>query len=193
MPRKVTLGGGITAREIEVCSPNDPEAGAFFAKSRKSFKAAIAETGSLFGAVSNNARKTCEQMIPPFPLPKDFELEGEDTPEQFAVAISKHIASARKAISDRRADAAAVDAWRAGVLWARANMKWEWEEDALLGQEERSRRQRGGGSNAKWAKLAEPYRQRSPEKSRSAIVREMLVDYPDADESTVKRALKRLF
>jgi hypothetical protein len=53
-------------------------------------------------------------------------------------------AAARENVVDCNADLAALTAWESGMVFARADMKWRWEPDALTGQKVRSAAKRGG-------------------------------------------------
>jgi hypothetical protein len=52
-------------------------------------------------------------------------------------------------------------------------------------------RSRGGGHNAKWVDIAKPYIEKEPDATRNRIAELILIDRPDADKSSIMRALKR--
>lgn len=124
MPRKIIRGTGITAREITVYDANAGEA-----PPHKAWNDAV-ERGGLFGAVSQEALRTCEKILEN----TNAEAAPIDSPADFAQVIAKHIAYAKNEIQAGDADRAARFAFIAGMEWARATMKWGWEPDALRGE-----------------------------------------------------------
>lgn len=124
MPRKIIRGTGITAREITVYDAKAGEAPPALA-----WNDAV-ERGGLFGAVSQEALRTCEKILEN----ANAEAAPIDSPEDFAQVIAKHLAYAKNEIQAGDADRAARFAFIAGMEWARATMKWGWEPDALRGE-----------------------------------------------------------
>lgn len=116
-------GTGITKREL---FPIDP------ATWGDDWNAAVKEGGGIFGATSLPALRLCEALLEATPRTDDGY--AVDSPESFAQYIAKCIRMAKISIGEGSADQAAVHAWRAGVEWARATMKWQWEADALRGE-----------------------------------------------------------
>ncbi|MGB3864777.1 MAG: hypothetical protein WBA29_04000 [Xanthobacteraceae bacterium] len=128
MPRKGISGTGITAREVTLYDVQRGES------LPKSFWEGITESFKKhghFGMVALEAEEICNQVLANF----KGDMAPVDSPEAFAQIILKHIAIAKDNIGHRDdADYAARHAFEAGVEWARAMMKWQWELDALRGQ-----------------------------------------------------------
>lgn len=77
-------------------------------------------------------------------------------------------------------------------LWE--NTFWEQFGQAKKAQyEAAAARKRGGGHNAKWAKIAEPYKAKHPAYSRTRLAGVIAGDFPDADLSTISRGIRGLF
>ncbi|MCV2872592.1 hypothetical protein OEZ71_09800 [Defluviimonas sp. WL0050] len=96
----------------------------------EAWNAAMRDGGGIFGAVTSNAVYVCNEVLRQSENAKPFL---EDTPEAFADVILTNIDCARHEIADGNADLAARHAFDAGVEWAKAQMKWQWEADALRG------------------------------------------------------------
>ena len=127
MARKVIHGSGITARVHTTI-----ESAADGREWSKSWNDAIREGGGIFGAVSLGAVDICEQILAATTAGDDPPVE--DSPESFARRILRQIHLAKVAIDRGSADLAARNAWDAGVQWAMARMKWQWEVHALRGE-----------------------------------------------------------
>lgn len=57
----------------------------------------------------------------------------------------------------------------------------------------RERRKGKGGYNRKWANIARPIIEKNPDDSRTAIARKIAALHPDADISTIMRAIRPIF
>lgn len=139
MPKKVIRGTGITAHEVTLFDPS--EAKEPLREWAKSWNRAINEGGGEFGAVSLQALRECKHILansPPAPYP-------EDSQEAFAHHVAVSIRRAKKQIEIANADLAARLAFDAGVQWARATMKWAWEDDALRGEKVKKAASEGAG------------------------------------------------
>lgn len=96
--------------------------------------------------MSLQAAKTCKHILD---CSGKGDRYGEDDPEDFARHIAKCIAITKSRIAGGNADEAARLAFIAGAWWAKANMKWAWETDALRG--EKAVKDAAAGGHAKSA------------------------------------------
>jgi hypothetical protein len=123
MTRKFTTGTGITAREHAAIETVEDAR-----RSAEAWNRALKE-GGFFGAVTQEAVRTCEHIL----SQADDDEVLEDSPEAFARLIAKCIRVSKAEIGKGNADQAARYAFIAGIEWARATMKWAWEPDAMRG------------------------------------------------------------
>ena len=107
----------------------------------ESWNAAIKEGGGIFGALALPAETICRNTLERSGGPQSY-VEG--SPEGHAQVVLDAIAAAKARIAEGDADVAAVEAWRAGVEWATAQLKFQWEDDAL---KERRRREESDKAN----------------------------------------------
>lgn len=102
------------------------------------------ELGGAFGATASIAENECRHV-----------LAGSDDPEarKYAEQIQRLITDTRQTIGQARdhdtADMAAATAFNAGVAWAMAKMKWEWEPSAITGEAVRSGQKAAGAETNK--------------------------------------------
>lgn len=152
MPRKVTRGTGITAREVTMFDMTGkvPGDGALMKASARRWNDMIDEGGGIFGAVSLQASKSAKHIL------AETSAEGEsyleDSPRDFAYQIDKFIEAAKHEIENGNADIAARCAFSAGMKWAQATMKWNWEREALVGHKQLMASE--DGAKARKGKLA---------------------------------------
>lgn len=158
MPRKVKLGTGITAYEITMYDVQEEG----LPQGSSDWNQSLKEHG-YFGTVARQAEQTCELITAKAGagLPT-----MEDSPEAFARLIGKLIRATKNEIARSDADRAARFAFRAGTEWARAAMKWAWEDDAFRGE-----KVAGGERNAAHQTNA---RHAPPREKRFARMRELV-------------------
>ena len=121
------IGTGITARTITAHSGEDM--GAFAKGFAARWNASISEGGGLFGARVVKAERAYREILRQAGAGQ-FE---EDSLEDFAQQILRHINLVRAAISGGDADRAARLAVDVGRLCTEAEMKEGWESHALRG------------------------------------------------------------
>jgi hypothetical protein len=130
--RKVKQGTGITARDVLVVE-SDEDAEVVFKAQEENRR----EGGGAFGGVSLRAARICERILgrrSPAPGVYCGPAPREDSIEEFAQKVGGLIGLSKRTIAEGNADKAALYAWMAGMEWARAQMKWASEVDALRGQ-----------------------------------------------------------
>lgn len=107
----------------------------------ESWNAAIKEGGGIFGALALPAETICRNTLERSGGPQSY---SSGSPEGYAQDVLDAISAAKARIAEGEADVAAVEAWRAGVEWATAQLKFQWEDDAL---KERRRREESDKAN----------------------------------------------
>jgi hypothetical protein len=157
MARKI--GTGITAREYTPLSDEKLQ------RRARSWTNSTKKRGGIFGAVSARAVAISEHI-------RDSSMNVgadlmTDSPEHFARRILKMHRAAQDYIQEGNADLAGRWAWEAGVLWATAKMKWEWEKRALAGKGSHGGSKSGGENTKKELNL--PIRKR-----RMAMMEELV-------------------
>lgn len=121
------VGKGTTEREANRSLPED-------------WSQRIQAEGGIFGAVAIDIREACEGVLQGLDATAEFE---EDSPQDFARTILACLDAADNEIRKGNSDLAALEAYRAGVQYERARMKFLWEADALRGM-----KVAGGSKNA---------------------------------------------
>lgn len=177
--RTAILGEGMTQREVV---PVDDLDAAGLRALAESFSAeansAWQEGGGAFGMTSIDAFRICngvlerEKETRPFPA---------DSPADFAKKFLDLHARAKSFIEQGRADLAAVAAWDAAMLFARADMKWRWEKRALSGQRRaealedarqrhnREKQVQSQRRRAQWQEAAAQYWNKNPTLSKTRV------------------------
>ena len=151
MRKQITIGTGITARIVTDFFSDGGPTEAELHEQFEEFKRAFARNGGLFGIATEAARNRCE------PILLAVSKEGRkgplvtDSEEAFAIAITNWIRVASDAIAENNAEDAARLAFQAGVQWGLAQMKWQWESDALRGEKvAKGLREAARQTNAAW-------------------------------------------
>ncbi|SLN23388.1 hypothetical protein ROJ8625_00940 [Roseivivax jejudonensis] len=124
---KGEFGTGITAKPVILYDIGTDEGREAVHSAFLEWQKQVATHGGAFAAVVNPIKETCTGIL------TDAE-PGPEPPhskEDFARTICEALWNAFDRISENDADNAAHFAFHAGIMWAEANMKWQFEKDVL--------------------------------------------------------------
>lgn len=156
MPKTEIIGTGITQRPLTTFdtsgdTPGDVEA--FWRHHHETVRGWIeqCDQAGSFGAVTADARKQCGEILeaagPEYPL-TDYP-KGCDKPEALAYLVNWDLDAADNSITSGDADASARYGFEAGIKWATALIKWQWEKAAIRGDNTVKSASTGGTERAR--------------------------------------------
>ncbi|WP_133260365.1 hypothetical protein [Rhodovulum sp. BSW8] len=194
--KKWKFGTGITSYEVNMGDVRNREDMERVRASWSTWNDDIKKYGGIFGAVSKRAYETSRSILAHEPY---TEETPEHSPSDFAHVIVCSIDCAKIEIENKNADLAARHAFDAGVKWALAQVKFQWEDKALCGERqlkasERGRTIRSSGSFAN--RHGEKAQERANELFREkpsrtwTRIREMLAAEFKVSSETIKGSVR---
>ncbi len=136
MPKVVTKGSGITAREERIFDLNDQ-------KSCDEWLAAVGADAFWFADTIEPAAAWAKAVLQKAKQERRRCAWDDDTPESYARRLDHYIGMANGLIKRGNADCAARIALEVGKLAEQARMKFAWEAAAIQGMQGRTRSKKG--------------------------------------------------
>ena len=138
------IGSGMTEHKVELFDPNDPDDKALLATQIEASRKRLTEAAGHFPATVLPVLQECERILEDVRRGvKSWDSIEDDSPEDFASKIAAMIRAAKFNLAQGDADQAAMQAFIAGCMLGRSEMKWKWETHAMRGE-----KVAGGGRNS---------------------------------------------